>query len=482
MEEKREASPSTFIVLVAVLLALRAVFFWYFLQEGGSSFQPDSERYLTLGATLAERGWFSVSPEAFEAEVFRTPGYPLFLSLFPGVEGQPIAWIVAAQELIYLFCAFLVYAGIRRLLGESLARACLVFMLLEPGGLAFPKLIASETLFLPFSLGAVLAAGLYLRLGGARWALLAGLLLGAAVVVRPVATYLPLLFLFVMWLARRPAGGLAAGAAALVLGFTLLAGPWVVRNAVHYGQPFISGQTSNMLARYHVPFVWETAKGLPFNEGAELVSERMRTLRRETEARIGRRLDAVERYNLERDWAVGELAAYPGIYAFRWAVGILKTLVSGNLTEVYQVADLRNDRLRYFEIEEPRLVPRVVTFITAQDPLFMVEVAARMALALLALIGAWAIVRGRDPFLWLILLVNLYFVFVPGPMGYARLRFPVEVFWFVQALMGLSWLAGRLGRWPGLRGLLPQQRAVDGERIAGDALDAEPGLGDGSRP
>jgi hypothetical protein len=261
--------------------------------------------------------------------------------------------------------------------------------------------------------------------------------------VRPVATYLPLLFLLVMWLARRSGRELAAGAAALVLGYALFLAPWVLRNAAHFGQPFVSGQTSNMLAHYHVPFVWETARALPFKEGARLVEERMRSLRAEREAQLGRGLDRVERYAMEQSWALRELAHYPLVYAFRWGVGVLKTVVSGNLTELYQVADLRTDRLHYFEIPDPRLLTKVVTFVRAQDPLFAVEIALRAALAVLALVGAWSILRGSDPFLWLLLLVNLYFVFVPGPMGYARLRFPIEVFWFVQAMIGVSWLAGR---------------------------------------
>jgi hypothetical protein len=36
-------------------------------------------------------------------------------------------------------------------------------------------------------------------------------------------------------------------------------------------------------------------------------------------------------------------------------------------------------------------------------------------------------------------MANCYFIFLPGPMGYARFRFPVDVFWFVQAYIGLVW-------------------------------------------
>ncbi len=64
---------------------------------------------------------------------------------------------------------------------------------------------------------------------------------------------------------------------------------------------------------------------------------------------------------------------------------------------------------------------------------------------MLVLVGGWVVLRSNQPFLWIVLLSNLYFVFLPGPMGYPRFRFPVEGFWFVQAWLGLGFLATCFG-------------------------------------
>ena len=434
-----------FGTLVAALLALRGALMWYIAEYGGNHFQPDSELYVVLARNLAEQGWFSASADVFIPEVFRTPGYPAFLALLQlvGVDGP--TGISVVQEIVYLLCVLLAYLGIRRLLTEHLARAALVFMLLEPGGLAFPKLVGTESLFLPFVLGAVFTIGFHLRDEIWRWALLSGVLLGVGVLVRPAATYLPVVFLLVMWLARKTSRGFVVGSLALILGFSVAIAPWLIRNAVHFGQPFLSGQASNLLAHFHVPAVWETTEGIPFEQGQALVRERIAEAEDREERVLGRALNAAESFRLRQDWAVGELFSHLPTYAMQWGFGVIKAVVGVNLLELYHVARLRTDRLRYYEVRETRLVPKALRFLSAQDPLVLLELVFRALVAVLAVLGAWAMLRSKDPFLWLLLGINAYFLSIAGPMGYGRLRFPVEVFWFLQGALGFGVLSRRFG-------------------------------------
>jgi hypothetical protein len=55
-------------------------------------------------------------------------------------------------------------------------------------------------------------------------------------------------------------------------------------------------------------------------------------------------------------------------------------------------------------------------------------------------VGAVAILRAGNAFLWIIMLFSAYTVFVPGPMGLTRLRFAAEGFLFLQAWIGLRCL------------------------------------------
>ena len=439
-----------FFDIVIALVVLRAAFFAYFVISGGEALGGDSLNYLLLSDNLANVGWFSRSTEVFSPEVFRTPGYPVFLSLFSllGLESQ--YWVSLTQEILYLATAFLFYQGIRRLMDEDIARVTLVFLLVEPGGLAYPKLVLSETLFVPFIIGAILLLGFYFRDRSWPQALMAGLLLGLATMVRPAAMYLPLLFGVVMWLGapRRPRAALHVGVMAVA--FIAVLSPWLLRNYIHFGALHVSGQTSRMLANYHVPMVWESVKELPFEKGQETMKSRVADAAAAESARRDRPLDTVEVYRLQQSMALEELARHPFDYAEQWFYGVLKSSMGSNLTEIYRVTGIRADRVHNFDIVEPSFFRKVVQYLIHQDPFVLVEVIFRGLLALFVLVGAWAILRCNQPFLWIMLLANLYFVFIPGPMGNSRFRFPVEGFWFIQAWLGLGFVGTRLAL-PGLR-------------------------------
>ncbi len=435
--------------LVVALVLLRAAFLAYFLFSGGETLEPDSPIYLALSDNLASFGWFSRSAEVFAPEVLRTPGYPLVLSLFSLLGVKSVYWISVTQEIIYLGTALLFYRGIKRLLDERIAQVTTVFLLVEPGSLAYPKFIISEVLFLPFIVVALLLAGFYFRDGGWHRLLVAGILLGLATMIRPAATYLPLLFGAVIWLGSRHRTRAALHAGVMVLAFLTVLSPWLFRNYAHFDSLYVSGQTSNMLANYHVPIVWESTHGRSFEEGRAMMQRRVAEAAAAEVVKRNRPLDSVDMFQLQQSMAIEELARQPSTYAKQWFYGVLKTVLGSNVTEVYHAIDIRADRLRYSDIVEPSFVRKVLQFLIHQDPLVWMDVVLRGILAVCALMGAWAIVRSNEPFLWIILLANVYFVFIPGPMGHARFRFPVEGFIFIQAWLGL----GLLGLHFGLSGL-----------------------------
>lgn len=430
-----------FLAAVFALILFRIGLVILLQIRGGMPLQPDSQGYLDLVPGLVEAGWFSSGgAEQFVPEVFRTPGYPIYLALFRwcGVGGT--TGPLLGQEIIYLLVAGLFFLGTRRLLDERLAGALLVFLLIEPGGIAQPKVIMSDTLNLLFLIPAVLALGLHLKRRRWRWLLLSGLLLGLAAWVRPAALYLPLVFAPVLLITGgfRPAA--FGRAAALMLVTVLVLSPWLLRNHAIFGTPYLSGQMSNMLANYHLPYVWEITRGLTFLEGQAEVTNRIAQARSQAEERIGRRLDAVEHFGLTQQIALDELVQHPAAYAQRWVIGIFKTLLGPGVLDVYDAYGFRTSRVHFSAIPESSFIAKMRIFLTGQDPLVLVEAATRLALLALAVVGALVILRSGNPVLWVILLFCTYTLVIPGPMGLARLRLAAEGFLFIQAWIGARWI------------------------------------------
>ena len=302
-------------------------------------------------------------------------------------------------------------------------------------------MILSETLFMPFLLAGLMAIGTYLRQRqNCLLLVIAGGLLGIGAWVRPVVMYFPLVIActLIVFDFKKPTRWLHTGTFLLV--FILTLSPWLLRNHHYFGKLIMSGQQSNMLANYHVPVVWESALGVPFWEGHERIKKQVRHSIKDKAKSLQRQLTAVERNEVEQQLALQELSKFPVHYLKQWFFGTMKTMNGANLLGLYHAFDYRVERLRFFEIKSTEFKDKVFIFLVNQDYAFIFEVLLRVLISGFALLGVFAIVKKKDCFLWLIMLANFYFICTPGPMGYARFRFPIEVFWFIQAYLGFTWL------------------------------------------
>ena len=91
----------------------------------------------------------------------------------------------------------------------------------------------------------------------------------------------------------------------------------------------------------------------------------------------------------------------------------------------------------------------VIYYFKNLDWLFMINLLLTIAMSGFALLGVISIMQSKDRFLWLMMLANFYFIFLAGPEGYPRFRFPVGLFWFIQAYLGLVWVMSVFAQWRG---------------------------------
>ena len=430
-----------FSILVGLLLLFRIGLFVYFIGIEGQYLSDDSPMYLALANNLLEHQVFSTSTQApFEYNVFRTPGFPAFLALLSYLGmGHPY-WVSFWQEIIYCSCIWLFYRYSLSLFDEKIIKISVIFLLIESGGFAYPKFILSEVLFLPFFMGSLLLIGHYLKRLDGRYLAISGFIIGLGTLVRPALLYFPIVICITLiaFGFKHKQRWLHSGLFLLII--TITVSPWLLRNQQHFGKLFISGQQSNMFANYHVPIIWESAKGIPFWEGQKIMARQVDNAIEQQEKYQGQTLTLIETYKIQQAVAFKELAQYPADYGKQWGFGILKTMIGMNLTELYQTIKIQPNRVHFFDIQELNFFNKVFEFLKAQDKFVLLAVILRGLIAVFALLGALAIIHRKDCFLWIMMLANFYFICIPGPMGYSRFRFPVEVFWFIQAYFGFIWL------------------------------------------
>lgn len=222
----------------AAACALRwAVFAAALWSAGGKPviYEPDSHGYVALAGSLVGEGRFV---QHRQPELYRTPGYPLFL--IPGVLlKHPAAYAILIQGLLGALTVALTWRlALAVGASPSAAHWAAVLLTVEPLTVLYAGKLLTETLFT-----CLLTAAVWLLAEYGRWPSLgrvsaAAALLAASVYVRPVAYYLPLLLgpalLLAAWLARGATGPRVTWrhAVALVAVMALAVAPWLVRNRI----------------------------------------------------------------------------------------------------------------------------------------------------------------------------------------------------------------------------------------------------------
>jgi len=242
--ENRGRREAVLVALAALIGLLLSVV--YLLRTDGLA--PDSFSYLRGGVSLLEGEGYRAL-EGGEQTVF-PPGYPALLGAAARATRDPVAAgryvsvaaSVASIPLVYL---------LGRLLFSGGAGVWAAFLLaLCPLRLQSSVMVLSESVFLALALGGTLA---WAASGSRPWAgLFAGLCLGAAYLTRPegLAIFVVCALAAAATLATRarPRYSAGLGLATLVVGFAVLALPYVFYLRQHTGRWLVTGKVERNLA------------------------------------------------------------------------------------------------------------------------------------------------------------------------------------------------------------------------------------------
>ncbi|MEM6457694.1 MAG: phospholipid carrier-dependent glycosyltransferase, partial [Acidobacteriota bacterium] len=413
-----------------------------------------SGMYQSAADGLRAHGRFVYSPDRPDLPLtVRTPGYPVFLALTRGAADalgvDPVRATVAAQVVVRL----LMLAGLallaRRLGLSPIAAAwATVLAALDPVGTAMAGQVLSESLFAALLVLALVVAVRALDRDAssrAQWtaSALAGALLAAAVLTRPIGQFLvPLLLLALLVGGAGPWRLRAARGVAALLPIVLLVGPWTLHMVRTTGAPGLSPIAEINLLRYRAAAV------VALRDGVDLET-----------ARVGLGIDgspwmrAAEQpgAGLGARWrreAVPILLAHPDLTLRVHAIGFARVLLSpgdGDLAVLFglvpddgrgPLGDLR--RRAPADYARVWLLARPVAF-----GLFLGTIALLAAVYLG--VARWLLRRIRAPrpptdvcHLLVLACALALLVLAAGPEGGARFRVPVLPLLTLFAVAGWS--------------------------------------------
>jgi hypothetical protein len=221
----------------------------------------DTKSYLDPGRNLLLHGRFIADGVP---DLFRTPGYPLFLAS-TSLAGLPLTAFI--QILLSVFSVVLVWKLARTVFDDGrIALAAAWFLAFEPITIACSVLLISETLFLTLFLLSMERLSVFLRYRRLRVLAVAGLWLAAATFVRPVTYYLPFALALGLLIVLARVQGLRWKAPAVLLISVLpWLAAWQIRNWVETGYAGFCSIKEDNLYFFNVPNVMAAAEGRAFS-------------------------------------------------------------------------------------------------------------------------------------------------------------------------------------------------------------------------
>ena len=356
-------------------------------------------------------------------------GYPLFLAPLFAAFGVSMTVVKVSAALLHGLSAVLGLAVAWRLMRRPwVAITAGVAIAIWPDLVFYTGESASENLFIPLLLGALLVLALWTEDRRLRWAFVAGALLGAAVLTRVTAEGLTVLFPLAMLLLERSRRGLYA-AGLLVLGCVVVLSPWVVRNAIVLGSPVIStnGGANMLMGNSRLA---EGGYGNAALQPAikvkvpsdEIVADRTYTKRAITwmmanPGGILRRVPLKARRLFQTEWIV----SFQTIAYQRWEAQFNPAVHGG-------------------PVALSGLETHVIALATRYQGITQVE---RRILALLSVAACFVAYRRRDAGAVWMLIVFGYWMFVHVTIGYGAARYLIGVF-PVMLLLSIYVLDGLL--------------------------------------
>jgi len=269
-----------FIVVVIVGLLIWRV--WFASIEAP---RADALRYLQYATNLVEYDVFGLDGKMGQPAPGRanTPLYPTFLAGVFTANGVKPEQLRCYLQRVEQSCSDTVLTAV---LDAQLAIVALAligiwlcgWMVLGRRGawiaalmaLASGQLTGFANQLLTENFSILLCSGLTLLLllardGRTRWQGLLGIVLGALTLNRPEFAYLAYAFIALAWLAlarRQARRRTLLRAAALTLGFALLCGPWMWRNANHFGDPALTQSYGGRILAQRVRYNQMTSQEL----------------------------------------------------------------------------------------------------------------------------------------------------------------------------------------------------------------------------
>ncbi|MCH7663233.1 MAG: glycosyltransferase family 39 protein [Chloroflexi bacterium] len=412
------------VVILIILLRFSIVSLIY--AQPDRALDPDSDFYLILAEEILEgNGYQGNSSPAIE--LFRTPGYPLFIAAVFLVFGESIGNISFVQLGISALTGLLLYKLLLDKTSEVTAKIGLILFLFEPTTILWSLAIMTETLFTFFVTLAIFLLLKWTNQKKHSQLVIIGIIIGIATYIRPFGVILA--FIISAWILMQGHPIIKSNtkqylkiylipSILLYLSFWAVTVPWTMRNSKTYDCPAFSTVSTFNLRDWMAAKVISEVQEIPIETAIEQLQQNNDST-----------------CDLNKLKYIKILLNNPIPYLKLHLGGTLPILFGNNFDRIvlivgegYELPDLWEP---YLEDGFTGVASILLKESIQRTWLAIVFIATLIYQLLLLSFSIWGLfnsVHNKDAQLnwWVVLMVMVVmgFLFIPGPIGRERMRVP----------------------------------------------------------
>jgi len=407
----------------------------------------DTIQYHTFASDILKNRAISCSDVWIDA--VRTPGYPLFVAANYMIFGVRTWVVILVQILISLLTLYAIYVMGIRLFGTTTAGIAALLYAVEPHVAWVTNQFATDALYVAVFILSIMCflCGIRNKESSVSF-LLSGLLLGLATLIRPVSQFLPLIYIFVIFLFS----GIKAvvkirHASAVVVAFLLIVSPWLYRNYTRYGYPSLSS-----ISGYNLLFF--TALNTLYSRDNPYQQQLQATL--ESQAKNEKIYDPANPFAVSaayKNVAMRIIRVRPLITvknSLRTTVNLFLSIESAGFCSALNVSVPATPPFpeyllygNYHAFLRWYFASAGAGKILAGGLVFVYNTLVYVTCG----IGMWIMLRRKNEFLLFFVLVIAYFAAITGFIGasYGRYKLPIIPLYVLLSAHGIHFLSGRNG-------------------------------------
>jgi 4-amino-4-deoxy-L-arabinose transferase-like glycosyltransferase len=437
---KQFVKANALLLIILLGFGIRIVFFislqpWKLDVIVNSIIVQDAVEYHQLAVSLLTDHSF----ENFDA--LRTPVYPMFVALIYKLSGFSIPVVLMIQILLNLISIWLTYKIAELIFSKKIALLSAFLFSINIHQALYAVTLCSDTFFIFLFLISTLYLCKWIKEKKLRFLIISSVMLGVSTLERPVSFLFPfIVVLLILFLDVKPKQKLIC-ASQFCLVFLITISPWLLRNYSVFGEAKLTTQTGNNLLFCNV----SATEAYKTEKSYETIRQEYRDYFKSQG--IDTVTNPFRKSDIYGDYAKKYIKENFTLYCQRHVLGIVNMYTAIATKHISSIFHIRSRSLSKEQIKGVSLIKRFNDFFqckTFEEQMMAVGLGIYLFVNYIFLLVALIIlIRKKNMFALFFLLIILYFSFITGVIGDARLRMPVMPFINILCAFGIFYFLER---------------------------------------